>query len=569
MGRKRKDRGPKRALPDSAPTTAWPRVGAWIFLSLIALFVIVVRIRLAPMPLERDEGEYAYAGQLILQGVPPFSQVYNMKMPGIYFAYALILAVFGQTQAGIHLALLFLNLATAVFIFLLAQRVVNTFVASIAAAVWGVMSTSAVVMGLSAHAEHFVVCFAFAGLWVMLRAWDKPQRVALLLAGVLLGIAFTMKQQGAVFIALAAITTVARYGHALRAQHRAALLDCAALIGGAVLPFMVICGLLAASGVFDRFWFWTFDYAGKYGAVVSFRVGAKNLYEQLLKSFAVFWPLWLLVILGIVHVIRDASYVNKRTFLFVLAILSFLGVCPGLYFREHYFILLLPAVAYFAGAGTDGLRQYLIQRRRSGEVVALVITATGVLLSIWTQREFLFRASPVEACRRLYQVNPFVEAPEIAAHIRERSDRMDTVAVLGSEPEIYFYAQRRSASGYIYMYPLMEYQPYADTMQKEMIAEIEAAEPKFLVIVNVWPSWLQKSKSKLLVFDWINQYSNAHYRQVGLIEIGEDGTTRYRWDKEAQGVSSRVPFNVVVLERRDTPARTDTDEHGRIRTSPQ
>ena len=31
------------------------------------LFVIIVRIRLLDFPLERDEGEYAYMGQLILQ----------------------------------------------------------------------------------------------------------------------------------------------------------------------------------------------------------------------------------------------------------------------------------------------------------------------------------------------------------------------------------------------------------------------------------------------------------------------------------------------------------------------
>jgi hypothetical protein len=38
--------------------------------SLIFLFVAFVRIRLMDVPLERDEGDYAYTEQLILQGVP-------------------------------------------------------------------------------------------------------------------------------------------------------------------------------------------------------------------------------------------------------------------------------------------------------------------------------------------------------------------------------------------------------------------------------------------------------------------------------------------------------------------
>ena len=40
-------------------------------LAVLAL-VAVARLRLLNFPLERDEGEYAYAGQLMLQGIPPY-----------------------------------------------------------------------------------------------------------------------------------------------------------------------------------------------------------------------------------------------------------------------------------------------------------------------------------------------------------------------------------------------------------------------------------------------------------------------------------------------------------------
>ena len=38
---------------------------------------------------------------LILQGFPPYQLAYNMKFPGTYYAYSLILAAFGQTAWGI------------------------------------------------------------------------------------------------------------------------------------------------------------------------------------------------------------------------------------------------------------------------------------------------------------------------------------------------------------------------------------------------------------------------------------------------------------------------------------
>ena len=56
-------------------------VAAWLvdhgpLLVVLAAIVLaaLVRIRLSDMPLERDEGEYAYAGQLILKGIPPTSK---------------------------------------------------------------------------------------------------------------------------------------------------------------------------------------------------------------------------------------------------------------------------------------------------------------------------------------------------------------------------------------------------------------------------------------------------------------------------------------------------------------
>ena len=67
--------------------------------------------------------------------------------------------------------------------------------------------------------------------------------------------------------------------------------------------------------------------------------------------------------------------------------------------------------------------------------------------------------------------------------------------MLGSEPEIYFYSHRHSATGYIYTYALMEPQKYAQQMQQEMIREIERARPKYLISVAMNYSWLRRPDS--------------------------------------------------------------------------
>jgi hypothetical protein len=90
----------------------------WILLAVVTALIVLIRIRLLAIPLERDEGEYAYAGQLMLRGIPPYQLAYNMKFPGVYAAYALIISIFGQTNVGIHLGLLIANMATILIVFL-------------------------------------------------------------------------------------------------------------------------------------------------------------------------------------------------------------------------------------------------------------------------------------------------------------------------------------------------------------------------------------------------------------------------------------------------------------------
>src|SRR5208282_5762725 len=88
---------------------------------LAIIFFGLIRYRLRDMPLERDEGEYAYSGQLLLQGIPPYKLAYNMKLPGIYLAYASMLAAFGETPGGIHLGLLLVNAAAVLLVYFLAS----------------------------------------------------------------------------------------------------------------------------------------------------------------------------------------------------------------------------------------------------------------------------------------------------------------------------------------------------------------------------------------------------------------------------------------------------------------
>lgn len=136
--------------------------------------------------------------------------------------------------------------------------------------------------------------------------------------------------------------------------------------------------------------------------------------------------------------------------------------------------------------------------------------------------------------RSIYGRNPFPESLEVAKYIREHSSEDDRIAVIGSEPQIYFYSHRRSATGYIYTYPLMENHKYALNMQEEMIREIESARPEYLVFVNIPTSWLVGSDSERRIFRWFRQYKR-NYDKVGMVDILGQEETVYLWDENVSG----------------------------------
>ena len=94
---------------------------AWI---VIVLVFIGFRWTLISIPFERDEGEYAYIAQQVLQGEVPYNDAFDQKPPGVFLIYTIAMLIFGQSVQGIHL---FLSAWTLVTVWLLYRLVARLF----------------------------------------------------------------------------------------------------------------------------------------------------------------------------------------------------------------------------------------------------------------------------------------------------------------------------------------------------------------------------------------------------------------------------------------------------------
>jgi hypothetical protein len=228
------------------------------------------------------------------------------------------------------------------------------------------------------------------------------------------------------------------------------------------------------------------------------------------------------------------------------------GASAGLYYRNHYFILMLPAVCLLAGKAMEWSVEQFARMVRINHyrlrTMAVMLFALGWAQAVYAQRAIFFKMSPERVVRHEYGGNPFPEAIEFGKYISAHSEPEARVAVLGSEPEIYFYAQRHSATGYIYTYGLMEEQKFASQMQQEMMDEIEKAKPEYLVKVMVPASWLRKANSDTAILYWTEKYIADNYRIVGVADIALE--TTYRWDDAAEGYRPVSKYSVYLYKRR-------------------
>lgn len=527
-----------------AATTAHRRRKAlvWALLALVFAGVIIIRWRLRECPLERDEGEFAYIGQLLLKGEAPYGVAGNHKFPGAYLAYAAIMALFGQSAAGIHLGFLVVNLTSTTFLFFLGRRVSGDAAGIAAAAAWAVMSMSPGVFGNAGHLTHLVMLAVLAGLLLLWRALDTGNSWLLAAAGVCLGMSVVVRQTSLIFVGFGVVFfwMAARRSEKMTRQKAAGQV---AILGAASAIPILFTGLwLWIAGVFPQFWRWTVTTAAAYGSQVSLSDGLRMFLAATPPVIGWNCLIWLLAAVGLVLAVSTRS--QRDWFLIGLLVTGFIALLPGLYFREHYYLHVLPAIALLFGITIQ--KASSLSRRWSYTAFIGATVALGLTLVL--QKEYFLERNPTAQARQIYGGNPFPEAIEIARYIRDNSAPSEPVAVLGSEPEIFFYSDRLSATTLIYTYPLLEHHPNVRAMQETMAHEIEVKRPKFIVLVNVPTSWLTRTDSDLFIFTWADAFLARFYELDGIADILAEGS-QYVWGPAAANYRTRSPYFISVYRR--------------------
>lgn len=520
-------------------------------LLLIIIFSLLIRIPMLNVPLERDEGEYAYIAQCIQQGDLPYRDIVCQKPPGIFYLYLLAFKVTGVKVSQIHFFLCLYVLIEIFLLYRLSLMLFNKPVALISALIFSVITAEPSVSGFAANTEIFMLLPIIVSIIILLAAQRQGKNRWYFICGLLNGAAFIIKQVAAlnfVFIVLFIVISQIKTWPTFKEVLKKVLY----LSTGFCLLIMIVFLYFLFRSAGPDFIYWVFLHNFDYIAETAIN---QNLLRTIVERISLIlqgdWLFWALNLFACYYLLKSKKYHNfllPGWFLF-----SFLGVTVGLRFFSHYFIQIAPALALGSGLGF-----YLIMKKAGGitkaplkRLIQSLIVVLLIIIPFRANYKYLFSYSPEDIAIQVYGSNPFVEAKQIGTYLNQNSAKDDTIAIIGSEPEILFYAQRKSATKYIIFYPLTG--SYRDSLvkQKQTIQEINRNNPKYIVVVKQSNSLIISNNTEKYFFKKISEKLYKDYYLDGLVLIrSPQSIYLFGQDKKEIFDKCDTEESIVLLYRR-------------------
>lgn len=515
-----------------------PRRTAAALLAAAGL-VLALRSPGVDLPLDRDEGGYAYIAQRWLLGEVPYKESFDQKPPGIYAVYALVQRLFGESPRALRGAGALWSALSVGLIFLLGRRMWSLQEGAAAAGVAGLLLSHPALGANSCNTELFMAAPLAGALLLSLGPLGTRNRWAFW-SGVLSGLACLFKPVG--------LTNAAVCLFACRAP--------GPFFGGFAAAIIPVMGFLGFSGAFGAAYDAVIGYNLSYGSNIALSEYPARFWGTFSGTLGALWPLYALAALPQFE--SQPRIADRRpAFLggcWLLASLA--GAAAGGYFREHYFLQCAPALALLAGRGA-----VLAVR---GRIPAVAASAAAVLYGLAAAWGFYGPGAPEEKARRLHGYNPFPESPAVAGTVAARSGPKDTVFVFGSEPQILFLSKRKSATRYIYSYPLLTSYPETGRRQVEAMEEVRRNRPKFIVTVFASSSLLASPRAPLGIFQDLKALIARDYQFAGVVAV--HGRPRPEWlaGPEAERLWAGAPMwydrkiwgSLALWERKPDPDST-------------
>lgn len=411
------------------------------------------------LPFERDEGMYAYiAWRVTSHGEYPYLDIFDNKPPIIYLIYSLPMLLGYFEPVYFRLISTVAILSTSVIIFLIGKKSTRASVGLLAQYIFLVMLLHPSFSSYATNTEVILLVPLMLLIYLHLK-WPSHSRALWYFGGSLAGLSLLTKQ-----ISIAPILVVLVFASLKLYKYssiKRVVEYCFRYLIGFVLVLLVVSSILEIHRYLPDFIEQTFFYPRIYASKMISIYGISAFLDRSAIIFRAF-PFVMLVFFSTLF-----SSIPRKKFIVLTFISLFFSTVPSPF--GHYYIPLIPFIALLASLSIFSISSLLLRR----SLVFLIIISTLIFLThidFFDNKDLFFWAYE-------RQDNPFYESLTVAEHVKEITSSSDFVYVAGAEPQILYYAKRKSSTRHLFDIQVNLVEKYQD----ETIKQLKKNSPQFIV----------------------------------------------------------------------------------------
>lgn len=535
------------SLPD-------PKWALHVLLAIALILILISRVLYLPIPFDRDEGAYGYLGWMALSGGVPYVDFYEMKPPLLFYSYAVIIALFGKSTIGLHLAATVIHVVCTWFVYQLGHRLWNSRGAgAIAAIVFLLFGMNTFATGHAMESEHVVLLFALPGLLYTLKGASTDKWIKLFIGGILLACSALVKQNGIFFCAAGLCIVLLHVLRPGKWKSKQSLMGVLSFALGGIIPVVLCLLFLLIVGALDEFWYWIYQHPQRYLSSLDTKESMR-LFERgvtgILRGYE------LLVLLGFVSLLflpfgKTMEWRSKAA-LFLLLLLSACAVIPGWRFYGHYWLCLFPAFALLYPSmfiAIPGMIKGPTWKSISQYCVMLILFSV-IGLHTYLNWNRYFHPDFKRELMIAHKGNYFYAHMQIGDILNAEMKPQDQLMVLGSEPQLYLYTKKKSPTRHFYTSFTSKVIPDAELWEQEVIDDIKESNPEYMVFFVEPFAWMFEENSPRKLYKWAYSLVTRNYTPIAYVELKPYSETEIITGAAAQDYEPTSKHYVIISKRK-------------------